>query len=168
MIFESKIPYPNIEVETKNYTYANLLRKAYASETSEDTAIHMYLYQSLILQEKYKDISNILKKISVVEMKHLEILGKLVLLLGVKPVYSSPYKNGLSKYFNTSYVKYNNNLNDILRININAEIQAINYYNYLTKVIKDKFIVNILKRIIVDEQIHLSIFKKIYNDYFGK
>ena len=71
-------------------------------------------------------------------------------------------------HFNTSYVKYNNNLNDILRININAEIQAINYYNYLTKVIKDKFIVNILKRIIVDEQIHLSIFKKIYNDYFGK
>ena len=62
MIFESKIPYPNIEVETKNYTYANLLRKAYASETSEDTAIHLYLYQSLILQEKYKDISNILKK----------------------------------------------------------------------------------------------------------
>ena len=101
MIFESKIPYPKIEVETKNYSYANLLRKAYASETSEDTAIHLYLYQSLILQEKYKDISNILKKISVVEMKHLEILGKLVLLLGVKPVYSSPYKNGLSKYFDT-------------------------------------------------------------------
>ena len=42
MIFESKIPYPKLEVETKNYAYANLLRKAYASETSEDTAIHMY------------------------------------------------------------------------------------------------------------------------------
>ena len=63
MIFESKIPYPKIEVETKNYSYANLLRKAYASETSEDTAIHLYLYQALILQKDYPDISNILKKI---------------------------------------------------------------------------------------------------------
>ena len=166
MIFESKIPYPNIEVETKNYSYATLLRKAYASETSEDTAIHLYLYQSIILEKEYLNISNILKRISVVEMKHLEILGELILLLGVKPIYSSPYKNGLSKYFNASYVKYNTNLQEILRINIEAETQAIYYYNYLTKVIKDKYIVNILKRIIVDEQIHLGIFNNLYKEYF--
>ena len=167
MIYQSKIPYPKVEVETKNYMYANLIRKSYAGEVSEDTLIHLYFYQSLILKDKYPEVSKILEKISVVEMKHLEILGRLIYLLGVKPIYSSPYKNNISKYFNASYVKYNDKLKEILLINIEAETQAIYYYNYLIKVIEDKYIINIIKRILVDEQIHLDIFKNLYQEYCG-
>ena len=167
MIYESKMPYPEIKVIEKNYNYANLLRKAYASELSEDTAIHQYLYQSIILKDKYANVSAILEKIAVVEMKHLEILGELITLLGVKPIFSSPYKNNISKYFNGSYVKYNVNLKEILLVNIESETQAIYYYNYLTKAIKDNYIVNIIKKIIVDEQIHLNIFNNLYKEYFG-
>jgi len=54
-----------------------------------------------------------------------------------------------------------------LLINIETETQAIYYYNYLIKVIEDKYIVNIIKRIIVDEQIHLQIFNNLYKEYFG-
>ena len=165
MIYQSKIPYPKVEVETKNYMYANLIRKSYAGEVSEDTAIHLYFYQSLILKDKYPEVSKILERISVVEMKHLEILGRVIHLLGVKPIYSSPYNNNISKYFNASYVKYNDKLKEILLIDIEAETQAIYYYNYLIKVIDDKYIKNIIKRILVDEQIHLDIFKKIYQEY---
>jgi len=167
MIYQSKIPYPKIEVESKNYMYANLIRKSYAGEVSEDTAIHQYYYQSIILKEKYPEVSKVLEKISEVEMYHLGMLGKLIYLLGVKPIYSSPYKNGISKYFNSSYVRYNDNLKEILLINIETETQAIYYYNYLIKVIEDKYIVNIIKRIIVDEQIHLQIFNNLYKEYFG-
>ena len=70
MIFESKIPYPKLEVETKNYAYANLLRKAYASETSEDTAIHMYLYQSLILQKEYMEQKKLSTQEEINQMVH--------------------------------------------------------------------------------------------------
>ena len=49
MEFQANIPYPEIKVERKNVEYAKMLSYAYAGIVSEDTAIHLYMYQSFIV-----------------------------------------------------------------------------------------------------------------------
>ena len=155
MYYKSNLPYPDIKVEKENIEYAKLLSYPYAGLVSEDTATHLYMYQSFILDD---EVGNILEKIAIVEMKHLELLAKTINLLGLKPEYKV---NDIP--WTTNYVDYNNNLKDILKINIEAETLAIKNYNNLIKVIDDKYIKELLKRIIIDEEIHLKIFKDLYN-----
>ncbi len=153
-MYKSNLPYPDIKVEKENIEYARLLSYPYAGLVSEDTATHLYMYQSFILDD---EVSNILEKIAIVEMKHLELLAKTIKLLGLNPEYKV---NNIP--WTTNYVNYNNNLKDILKINIEAETLAIKNYNNLIKVIDDKYIKELLKRIIIDEEIHLKIFKDLY------
>lgn len=153
MEFQANIPYPEVKVEGKNIEFAKMLANAYCGIISEDTAIHLYMYQSFNLND---NISQILKKIAIVEMHHLELLAKTIKLLGLDPEYKV-YEP--SKYFSGEYVNYS--LNNIFDINIKSEQMAIENYEKLIKVIDDKYIKELLKRIILDEKIHIEIFKKL-------
>ena len=155
-MYKSNLPYPDIKVEIENIEYAKLLMYPYASMISEDTATHLYMYQSFILDD---NIGKILENIAIVEMNHLEMLAKTINLLGLKPKYKS---NDIP--WTSNYVNYNTNLKDILKINIEAETLAIKNYQNLIKVINDKYIKKMLERIIVDEEIHLKIFNDLYNE----
>lgn len=155
-MYKSNLPYPDIKVEKENIEYAKLLMYPYASMISEDTATHLYMYQSFILDD---NIGKILENIAIVEMHHLEMLAKTINLLGLKPEYKS---NDIP--WTSNYVNYNTNLKDILKINIEAETLAIKNYQNLIKVINDKYIKKMLERIIVDEEIHLKIFNDLYNE----
>ena len=154
-MYKSNLPYPDIKVEKENIEYAKLLMYPYASMISEDTATHLYMYQSFILDN---NIGKILENIAIVEMHHLEMLAKTINLLGLKPEYKS---NDIP--WTSNYVNYNTNLKDILKINIEAETLAIKNYQNLIKVINDKYIRKMLERIIVDEEIHLKICFLIIN-----
>ncbi|HIS90840.1 MAG TPA: manganese catalase family protein [Candidatus Faecisoma merdavium] len=155
-MYKSNLPYPDIKVEKENIEYAKLLMYPYASMISEDTATHLYMYQSFILDN---NIGRILENIAIVEMHHLEMLAKTINLLGLKPEYKS---NDIP--WTSNYVNYNTNLKDILKINIEAETLAIKNYQNLIKVINDKYIKKMLERIIVDEEIHLKIFNDLYKE----
>ena len=54
------------------------------------------------------------------------------------------------------------------KIDIEAETQAIHRYQNQILIIKDKYIQNLLRRIIEDEQVHLNIFQTLYRKYFNK
>ncbi len=155
-MYKSNLPYPDIKVEKENIEYAKLLMYPYASMISEDTATHLYMYQSFILDD---NIGKILENIAIVEMHHLEMLAKTINLLGLKPEYKS---NDIP--WTSNYINYTNNLKDILKINIEAETLAIKNYQNLIKVINDKYIKKMLERIIVDEEIHLKIFNDLYKE----
>lgn len=155
-MYKSNLPYPDIKVEKENIEYAKLLMYPYASMVSEDTATHLYMYQSFILDD---NIGKILENIAIVEMHHLEMLAKTINLLGLKPEYKS---NDIP--WTSNYINYTNNLKDILKINIEAETLAIKNYQNLIKVINDKYIKKMLERIIVDEEIHLKIFNDLYKE----
>lgn len=166
MTFKEQNSYPEIRVEGINRKYASILLNSYAGEVSEDTAIHLYLYQSLILDEEYNDLKIILKKISEVEMHHLYILGKLVKMLGLKPVYATFDANNVN-YWSGKNVKYFHDLESILKINIRSEEEAIKQYEKSIYLINDKYVKNILRRIIDDEKIHLNIFRSYYQKNIG-
>lgn len=150
--------YPTPQVEKENIEYAKMLSHDYAGSTSEDTAIHLYLYQSIILEKTHPDISNILKRIAITKMKHLELLGKTIYLLGLKPKFVSYTPDNIKQYWNSSSVNYTISLTNMLKQDIKAESLAIETYERQRTEINDKYIKNLLTYIIEDEKKHLQTF----------
>ena len=157
MNYKSDKPYPIPRVEAKNQYYAKLLLEDYAGCTSEDTAIHLYLYQSLILREQNEELSKVLEEISKVEMYHLKLLGETIGALGVKPIFGSPRDEWFIPW-NASCVEYTIDLNEMLLADIAREEGAIKKYREHIEAIDDEFIKALLERIIEDELVHLNIF----------
>lgn len=152
--------YPKVMVENKNIYYAHLLLEDYSGENGELTAITQYIYQNFNIFKEYPYLAHILSKIARTEMMHLELLGKTIKLLGLEPKFITNNKY-LKKYnyWNSSYINYENNIINILQANILSEKIAIKNYRNHISLIKDKYIRNLLYRIIEDENKHLNCFK---------
>ena len=156
--------YPEIKVVRENPTLAKLLTHVYASSDGELTAIHLYAYQSMILKEKYQEISRILMEISEVEMRHLYLLGETICKLGVNPVYADCNFN-MEVYWQADYVIYNDDIKTILEVDIESEKQAIHDYQMILTVVDDIYVKDLIERIIEDEEVHLEIFRNILKTF---
>ena len=153
-------PYPEVRVEKKNSYYADLLLNDYAGITSELSAITSYSYQNFILFKNYEEIAHNLIKIAIVEMHHLELLGKTIFLLGKNPYFIYKDKNNCSyKYWNSSFTSQNTDILKLLRNNILSEEIAISNYEYHLSLINDIYVKEILARIIADERQHIKCFQ---------
>lgn len=153
-------PYPEIKVKSKNIVLAKKIFSVYAGEVSEDTSSHNYSLQSILFSYN-EEVKDILKQIAMVEMHHLEILGTLIKELGLTPLYLSVDNNKV-KWFSGSYITAEKSLKDAIFKNINYEKQAIRNYQQLILETDDENIKKIFKRIILDEELHVEIFEKIY------
>lgn len=157
MICQSMKPYPEVKVSKKNREYAKLLMEDYAGISSEESAIHLYLYQNLILKDDDWELRDALMEISKVEMYHLYILGTVIMELGEKPIFGES-KDELILPWNSSYVDYTTNIKRMLLVDIEREEAAIKNYREHIRCIDDENIKEILRRIIEDEELHLDIF----------
>lgn len=158
MEYRVNIPYPEIKVVKKDVEIAKDLLSAYAGRISEDTAIHDYVFQ--MMMQDQEEIKKILKGISIVEMHHLEILGKLIYALGLTPLFASVLDNH-TKWFSGEYVNYEKNWSQTLMDNIFQEKMAIKNYEKIIAKTSDENVQYILKRIILDERVHIEIFTKL-------
>ena len=158
MQYKVNLPYPKIKVEKKDKKIALMLLNSYAGEISEDTAIHDYIFQMMMLN--YPEYKSILKGIAIVEMHHLEILGNLIYALGITPVFGK-IKDDALQWFNGSFVNYSDNFTYVLQHNIYEEQMTINQYQKIIKTTTDANIKEILNRIILDEELHIEIFSKM-------
>ena len=157
------IPYPEVRVEEKNPYYADLLSEDYAGRSSETTATLLYSYQHFNTFDSNEEFSKIIEKIAIVEMKHLEMLGKTIKLLGKEPIYKTcEASRGDCVMWSASNIDYSTRLKEMLEVDIREESKAIKIYESHKKKIKDKYIKNMLDRIILDEKRHLEIFKSLY------
>lgn len=156
-------PYPEVEVESQNLRYATLLLDAYADgEKSEMTAIAQYMHHHFTI--KNKEIADTELCIALVEMKHLDILGELIKMLGGNP----KYRRSNKAWWDGGEVAYGDNTEFKLKLDMDAEKSAIEGYKTLISEIKDKSVVKILYRILDDEIMHLEILTDLYNKYYGK
>lgn len=155
------IPYPSIKIEKENKKYASYLLADYAGLSSELTSITQYSFQNFAKFDEAKEFSYTLEQIAIVEMKHLEILGKLIKLLGVTPKYLD-LKNNL---WSSKNINYTLDIKTMLKSDIELEEKAIKNYQEHLKLIDDKYIKGILKRIILDEEKHLECFCILLNKY---
>lgn len=102
-------PYPEPRVVRPNQYYALLLLEDYAGAVSELTAINQYFYHYLTFYENYGDVAELQECISIIEMLHLELLGKTIRKLGVEPEYRT-LTNNQRIYWNASFVYYGQNI----------------------------------------------------------
>ena len=167
MIYKSNKDYPKILDIEPNFNYAKILMESYAGRVSEDTAIHLYLYQSLSSEDVWEEYSKIMLKISEVEMIHFRLLGSAIVKLGGLPVIGSIGKDKIMRLWSSDYVNYELTLKEMLEIDIEAESNAIKDYEHILTLIKDPNIIKLIERILEDERIHLAIFKQLYQQYFS-
>ena len=90
-------------------------------------------------------------------MTHLDMLADVILDLGVYPKFVS----GNGEVWNSNFVPYGVSTRNRLELAIKAEYAAITQYRDHICKIKDKDINDLLKRIILDEELHVKIFKHL-------
>lgn len=162
------LPYPDVGKIKPNKQTASIIAPAYAGLHGEITATLQYLYHRFnFLQENDKKTAEVLLSISLAEMEHVEILGKTLMQLGVKPVYSlaPPYKYN---FYNTSCVSYSNTPEKMLLDDISDEISAITQYEEMLKRLDDEYVEAIISRIILDEQLHIRALKDVISKDYVK
>ncbi|MEW6662114.1 MAG: SafA/ExsA family spore coat assembly protein [Bacillota bacterium] len=160
-------PYPEIRVEKPNPYYAQLLMEDYAGSVSEFTAINQYLYHyfDMNTRPQWHEVAELEEAISIVEMRHMEILAKLIFLLGGHPVYHDSH----GVYWCGYYVAYlTSDPCAQLRADIQAEYKAIAQYQKRIYEINDCFVQANLARIIKDEELHARLFTEAHAKHCAK
>lgn len=151
-------PYPVIEVSGPNPQYARMLQIDLASGHSEMTSITQYIYDSWRLDPRFANVAETLRRIAMVEMHHLDILGKLIVLLGGDPKYMAVQQR--PQVWNGNMVTYSRQFAAMMRDNILAEQMAIDTYARQAEIIRDEHIAALLRRILQDEYIHIELFRQ--------
>ena len=150
------LPYPGLKCVTPNLTYARILLNDYAGSISELTAIMQYLYGQIQLKEEYPEISTLLMCISKTEMHHMALLGEAILSLGGDPQYRVMNARNMPSYWSAQPLNYSKTAKKILIDSIAGEIKAIDQYEKHIQLIEDENIQALLKRIIMDEELHIK------------
>lgn len=160
--YSSEEPYPPVKAESENPAYARVMLDNLGGSNSEMSAISQYVYNSLITDSN-QELSLVFHKVSIVEMHHLQIFGKLAYELGEDPRMWTHY--GCKKiYWSPSYNQYPKELPDLILNVIDSEKAAISKYQHQITYIRDENVSENLRRIILDERRHVSIFEHMYNE----
>lgn len=153
------LPYPEVCVNEPNINYARLLSSAYAGDGGELSAVLQYTYGHLVTEgAEPSQLSAVLACVSITEMRHLEILGELIMKLGGDPKFCDMQRRGC---FDAGKVNYQTSPDRILRAAISGEKAAIAMYRDLIRRIDDGCIREILRRIILDEEHHIKLFSEL-------
>ncbi len=158
------IPYPSLEGIRENAAALKIISPAYAGDEGELTAVLQYIYQHILFDNMgCKDYASTLIKVAITEMKHLEILGSLILKLGAAPVYSylPPYP---INYYSARAVSYSKSPQKMILDDIASEQYAIDAYTKILCRVKDEQIAAVIERIRMDEEEHLAAFKCILKE----
>ena len=152
------VPYPRLRVEEQNPSYAKLLSIPYASNGGELASILFYTYGHMVTALCDERLSELLKCISITEMRHFEILGNLIVMLGGSPKFRSADSRGC---FGTQNITYSDDPQRIIRTSISMEREAVETYKRIAGKISDGYITEILHRIILDEDHHIKLLSEL-------
>ena len=160
------LPYPEAAAEKEDAALAERLSALYAGRYSELSALTGYTYQHLILKDKYSYIADTLECLSVTEMKHFELLGKLIVSLGGDPLIGETDRRRLY-YWNGSYAESATRLDKIISDDIKGEKRAVADYTAFMNYCEDASVNAVIERIIKDEEHHIRILSDIYSEIKG-
>lgn len=157
-------PYPDARAAAPNPAYAQMLLDNFGGGNSEMTAVASYLYANLALGEAQPEIARVFLQISEVEMVHLRLFGILAQQLGAEPrLWSRPC--GMPVYWTPGYLTYPRGLPELLEAAVESELAAIAKYEMQAKTIRDAGVAAMLRRVILDEQRHVEIFRALRQAY---
>lgn len=163
-VFADSSEYPPVRVCGENAVYAREMLNNIGACDSEMSSIAGYVYNSMIATGEYEGLGEAFSKISMVEMRHLNIFGQLVDMLGGDPRLWS-VNRGRYTYWTAACNQYPRNVQEILKHSYRAEEAAIEKYEWQIRHIDDRYIQEILRRIILDEKCHLKVLDQLYDRY---
>lgn len=103
--YQAAMPYPPVKVVAKNPRYAAAMLDNMGGPISEMSAVCLYFYNHLITSD-YKDVADTFHRISLVEMRHLEIFGALAMQLGENPRLWSRRARGGYSFWSPGFLCY--------------------------------------------------------------
>lgn len=159
-IYQDKAPYPKLCVCGKNAEYAQAMLGNIGEANSEMSAISRYLYGSMITNEAFEELAECFHKIMIVEMHHLDLYGKLAMMLGADPRLWSCQDQGMV-YWSPDCLAYPGRIPALLEDTIHGEEAAIAQYRKQAEWIQDQYVTAVICRIIKDEELHLAILKDL-------
>ena len=147
-------PYPPLRVERPNPLYASEMLSNIGACNSEMSAI------STILTPVNREFAEIFHKLSAVEMHHLNIFSHLAHMLGADPrLWTCSGKRPC--YWSPACNHYPRQLVPLLKNALQGEQDAILKYRRQADQICDAYVTDLINRIILDEQIHVEIFREM-------
>ena len=160
-----KDEYPEITLNHLQQEILVMLKRIYAGTKSEFTSLTQYMYQHYIVwsNPKLNNLSETLEKIAIQEMKHHEIIAKILVKCGIDPkncVYIDSNPN-LCDYWKASSVSYEKTLTKMFESNIFLEQRAIDDYNEVIDKTDNANLKQIILRILQDEEQHLKYFNDV-------
>nr|WP_138263622.1 ferritin-like domain-containing protein [[Clostridium] hylemonae] len=147
----------------RNRAYGRMMLDNMGGQNSEMSAVSLYVYNNLLIDEDAR-LSGIFHKISIVEMHHLHIFGEIARMMGENPRLWT-YRGNQMTYWSPSYNNYPIEIRPLLTNALNGERKTVQKYEEQCRRIKDIHIVECLKRIIQDEEIHIHIFESLLEEY---
>lgn len=161
----TKESYPEITLNHLPQEILMMLKRIYAGTKSEFTSLTQYMYQHYIVwsNPKLDNASEILERIAIQEMKHHEIVAKILVKCGIDPkncIYIDGNSN-LCDYWKASSVSYEKTLLRMFESNILLEQRAIEDYNQVLKETDNVNLKQIIVKILQEEYVHLEYFKNV-------
>ncbi len=151
-------PYPPVKVTGENVRFAAQLSSAFGGSGGEFGTIAEYVFQSMIFRSTYPEYADIFGRIAMVEMRHLDMIGELMKLLGLPPVYGE-YENGVPSYWNGTFPDYTDDLASAILHDLDGEQKAYAAYVSLSRRSGDRYVFAVLSRIALDEMIHVNLLR---------
>jgi len=155
-------PYPAVRAEAKNPAYARIMLGNIGDQNSETTSFALYLYNQTITQAE-PELAAAFQAVAEVERKHLELLSSAAFQLGADPRMWAVTGNVAQpmRYWSPGLLTYTANPRAMLQNALALERATIAKYERQTQEIRDDNILLLLRRILLDESMHVEIFRSL-------
>ena len=161
------LPYPSEEGIVCDAQTVRLLAPAYADRRGELTAILQYIYHSFRFGcECDKDTADLLTGIALTETHHFELLGEMLIRLGVDPVYTTSLPSTPFNFYSTGAVSYSKSVRKMLMDDLSGEIYAAESYGKMLCRLCNEEVAAVIARIKMDEELHVQVLKERMNALF--
>ncbi len=160
--YYTDVPYPVLRVEAKHPAYARIMLGNIGEQSSEASAYALYLYDHIITAAE-PEISEAFRAVMEAEKKHLELFSNAAFQLGADPRLWSVTGTAQQpmRYWSPGQLSYTANTKALLQNALALERATIAKYERQTQEIKDDSILLLLRRILLDESLHVEIFRAL-------
>lgn len=152
------MPYPKVNDVQNDLSLKEDIRRLYCSARSELSCVLLYAYQADTLGVS-NETAEVLRVISMVEMKHLSLLAGVLEKMGEKCVYVFD-KEPLA----LDALDYESCETEIIRKNIEREYRVATDYERVIALCSNGELKALLQRILQDEKKHHEVLSSLYQD----
>ena len=161
----TRFPYPAVRAEAKNPVYARVMLGNIGDQSSEMSSYALYLYNQTITAAD-QAMTEAFRVVAEVERRHLELMCAAAFQLGADPRLWAVTGNAAQpmRYWSPGLLSYTANNRAMLQNALALERATIAKYERQTQEIRDDGILLLLRRILLDESMHLEVFRGLLAD----